>query len=100
MIKKFYFDNFKSLVDFRLVCHPLTCLIGLNNSGKSTVLRAIDFLSSVARGGISQWLKGTDWRSRDLKPRFVDNGRSVSLTEERHASNGFLRVLALVSTSN
>ena len=35
-------NNFKSLIDFRLDLADFTCLIGLNGSGKSTVLQLID----------------------------------------------------------
>ena len=41
VIRSFYIDNFKSLVDFRLPPAPhqlgaFTCLVGLNGAGKST----------------------------------------------------------------
>ena len=39
-------NNFKSLVDFRLALADFTCLIGLNGSGKSTVLQFIDFVAN------------------------------------------------------
>lgn len=37
-------DNFKSLVDFNLPLAKFSCLVGLNSSGKSTVLQFFDFL--------------------------------------------------------
>ncbi|MFY8134268.1 MAG: AAA family ATPase, partial [Aquimonas sp.] len=55
MIKHFYIDNFKSLVDFRLSPEggslaKFTCLVGLNGAGKSTVLQALDFIGHLASG--------------------------------------------------
>lgn len=68
MIKlhKLYISNFKSLKDFRLDFSKFTCLIGLNSSGKSTILQAIDFVSQQMDGNISQWLKDRNWESNEL----------------------------------
>lgn len=76
MIKSFYIDNFKSLVDFRLppVPHqlgPFTCLVGLNGAGKSTVLQAFDFVGHLANGQVVTWLKQREWKSSDLTSRFL-----------------------------
>jgi predicted ATPase len=48
-ITTIHVENFKSLVDFDLDMANCACLIGLNGSGKSTVLQVIDFLSQQAR---------------------------------------------------
>ena len=43
--------NFKSLYDFKLQDIPaFSCLIGLNGSGKTTVLQLFDFLGHLAQG--------------------------------------------------
>jgi len=44
-VKKIKVNNFKSLVDFECPLDKFNCLVGLNGSGKSTVLQAFDFLS-------------------------------------------------------
>ncbi len=75
MITKFYIDNFKSLMDFTLACSHLTCLIGVNNSGKSTILQAIDFISAIARGNVADWLKARDWKASDIRSRLKVRGR-------------------------
>ncbi len=67
MITEFYIDNFKSLADFKLSCHSLTCLIGLNNSGKTSILQAIDFLTAVLKGQARNWLDSRDWSPKDIK---------------------------------
>ncbi len=45
-------DNFKSLVDFNLPLAKFNCLVGLNGSGKSTVLQFFDFLSQQVKGDL------------------------------------------------
>ena len=76
MIKSFYIDNFKSLVDFRLPPAPhrlgsFTCLVGLNGAGKSTVLQAFDFVGNLANGQVATWLKQREWKAADLTSRFL-----------------------------
>jgi energy-coupling factor transporter ATP-binding protein EcfA2 len=66
MIKELYIDNFKSLVDFRIPLTKFTCLIGLNGSGKSTILQAIDFISQLAQGNLEDWLEAREWQPIDL----------------------------------
>ncbi|MEN8214888.1 MAG: AAA family ATPase [Pseudomonadota bacterium] len=66
MIKEFYIDNFKSLVDFRIQMTKFTSLIGLNGSGKSTILQAIDFISQLAHGNLDDWLEAREWQPTDL----------------------------------
>lgn len=71
MIRHFYIDNFKSLVDFSLPLAKLTCLIGMNGAGKSTVLHAMDFLGHLVSGKMEDWLKRRDWQKSDLTSRFL-----------------------------
>lgn len=76
MIKGFYIDNFKSLVDFRLPPAPhqlgsFTCLVGLNGTGKSTVLQAFDFVGHLANGQVATWLRQREWKAADLTSRFL-----------------------------
>ncbi|EOC1778239.1 TPA: AAA family ATPase [Vibrio parahaemolyticus] len=59
-------NNFKSLVDFSLPFSKFNCLVGLNGSGKSTVLQFIDFLSQQVSGDIDEWLDSRQWSARDL----------------------------------
>ncbi len=73
LLRNFYIDNFKSLVDFSLPedLGQLTCLIGLNGSGKSTLLQAFDFLGHLAIGRIDEWLRRREWQNSDLTSRFL-----------------------------
>ena len=71
MIKSIWIDNFKSLVDFELEFAKFNCLVGLNGSGKSTVLQALDFLSSLMMGNLEEWLKKRHWESADLNSKLT-----------------------------
>lgn len=64
-------DNFKSLVDFRLSLANFTCLIGLNGSGKSTVIQAIDFIAQCFKGDVSGWLAQRQWKPGDLNSKLL-----------------------------
>ncbi len=66
MIREFYINHFKSLVNFQIQLDKLTCLIGLNGSGKSTILQAIDFTTQLIKGHIEDWLKTREWGPEDL----------------------------------
>ncbi|MCX7112589.1 MAG: AAA family ATPase [Proteobacteria bacterium] len=71
MIRHFYIDNFKSLVDFSLPPKPqhlgkFTCLIGMNGTGKSTVLQAFDFIKQLTHGRMDDWLKARDWNISEI----------------------------------
>ena len=69
MIKRFSIQNFKALQMKEELCFPpkLTVLIGLNGSGKSTVLQAIDFACTLARTeGLTAWLGRRGWQMNDI----------------------------------
>ncbi|MGH7135468.1 MAG: AAA family ATPase, partial [Pirellulales bacterium] len=68
-ITSIHVENFKSLVDFDLDTPKFTCLIGLNGSGKSTVLQFIDFLAQQMRGNIEEWLAVRGWKAGELKSK-------------------------------
>lgn len=70
-ITKIHVENFKSLTDFDLDMAKFTCLIGLNGSGKSTVLQVIDFLSQQVRGRVAEWLEGRGWEASDLRSKLA-----------------------------
>lgn len=69
MIKSIQIDNFKSLVDFELKFAKFNCLVGLNGSGKSTVLQALDFVSQLMLGDLAGWLANRHWESTDLNSK-------------------------------
>ena len=71
MIRRIQIDNFKSLDGFSLPPVPnilgnFTCLIGANGTGKTTVLQAIDFLSQLINGRVTEWLRERNWSAQEL----------------------------------
>jgi predicted ATPase len=87
-IKSIDINNFKSLDRFHLDVPKFCCLVGLNGTGKSTVLQCLDFLAQLARGDLEGWLRRRHWRhgevlSRVRRPRRLgeqrpQNSRTVS----------------------
>jgi predicted ATPase len=57
------------MIDFS----KFTCLIGLNSSGKSTILQAIDFISAQMRGDITNWLNSRDWETNKLNSKVINS---------------------------
>jgi predicted ATPase len=70
-IIKIEVDNFKSLVDFKLNLGRFGCLIGLNGSGKSTVIQFFDFLSQQIEGDLDGWLKQRHWDAPDINSKLT-----------------------------
>ena len=75
-IKSIKVDNFKSLVNFDLPLAKFSCLVGLNGSGKSTILQFLDFLAQQVKGDLSGWLKKRQWEPSDLNSRLT-NKRNI-----------------------
>ncbi len=86
MLKKFFIDNFKSLVDFEVELSHFNCLIGLNGAGKSTLLQAMDFASALMVGDVESWLSKRGWESKDLNSALV-NRRNITLGFEVQIDN-------------
>ena len=89
-ISRLEVENFKSLVDFRMDLAKFTCLVGLNGSGKSTVLQFVDFLSELMRGNLSEWLMERQWSANDLcfwdeSSKLIRFHVEITDTEGRHA---------------
>ena len=64
-------ENFKSLIGFNLRLAKFSCLIGLNGSGKSTVLQFLDFMGRQVRGDVEGWLKQREWKASDVLSKFT-----------------------------
>ena len=90
-ISRISVNNFKSLVDFDLPMDKFTCLIGLNGSGKSTVLQFLDFLGQLMRGRMDDWYEDRRWdryelRSHQLKSDSVSF--EISFVDETGVPHG------------
>jgi predicted ATPase len=70
-ISRIEVENFKSLVKCRFDMPRFSCLIGLNGSGKSTVLQFMDFLSQLAEGDMTGWLERRKWKHTDLRSKLL-----------------------------
>jgi energy-coupling factor transporter ATP-binding protein EcfA2 len=78
MLVRFWIHNFKSLVDFGFPpkddtegLPSLSCLVGLNGAGKSTILQAFDFIAQLPGGRIDEWLKERRWKKGDLTSKLT-----------------------------
>jgi len=58
-------------LNFNLPLTKFNCIVGLNGSGKSTVLQFFDFLSQLVQGDMDQWLKKRQWRSSDIHSKLT-----------------------------
>lgn len=84
MITRLHIENFKSLVDFSMPessqkLGNFVCLVGLNGSGKTTVLQAIDFIAQLVQGRVREWLDRREWESADLTSRIPRNPEWLTL---------------------
>jgi predicted ATPase len=64
-------NNFKSLVNFVIPLTHFNCLVGMNGSGKSTILQFFDFLSQQVKGDLSGWLERRQWQAGDLNSKLT-----------------------------
>ncbi len=69
MIERIFIKNFKSIGELSLNLGHFTCLVGMNGSGKTTVLQAIDFISQVLMGRVEPWMLARGWSVQDLNCR-------------------------------
>jgi len=83
-LSKLVINNFKSLDDFWLDFSDFTCLIGLNSSGKSTILQAIDFVSQQMHGDISSWLKDRSWEANEIKCKLLQTKMIAMMVSFNH----------------
>src|SRR5579872_2193190 len=70
MIERIVLQNFKSISTVALNLNQFNCLIGLNGSGKSTILQSLDFISQLMIGDIQNWLNSRSWVIQDTGSKF------------------------------
>lgn len=80
-------NNFKSLVDFHLPLTKFNCLVGLNGSGKSTVLQFFDFLAQQTTGQLYSWLKSRNWNTADINSK-LSKEQNIKFTVLLSTNNG------------
>lgn len=87
MIQRFMISNFKALQDFSIDLPKFTCLTGLNDSGKSTLLQAFDFVRHLAAGDIEDWLDVREWKAKDIRTQPLKK-KDISFRVEFPYENG------------
>jgi len=75
MILSIKIKNFKSLENTKIEFAKNTFLIGMNGSGKTSILQAIDFISAISSGEVEEWLDVRGWDKKDLT--FYGNKKSL-----------------------
>ncbi len=94
-IKSVEVNNFKSLLNFKINLSQFTCLIGLNGSGKSTVLQCIDFAPQLVIGDMEGWLAERKWENSDLKSKLSKKGNiycKLTFAGDKGQKIGFWKV--------
>lgn len=69
MIYKLRVDNFKALNKFEMEFRPFTVIVGNNTTGKSTILQAIDFLTSMVSEDFYVILERRGWTVSDIRSK-------------------------------
>lgn len=72
MLKRFYVDNYKCLVDFELVLPArTTLLVGLNGTGKSAIFDLLANIRAFVVGGTAtelfSWRSLTRWQTSEVQ---------------------------------
>ena len=75
MLHSVKIKNFKSLKDTKINLAKNTFLIGMNGTGKTSILQAIDFISAISTGEVEEWLEARGWDKKDLT--FHKNKKSI-----------------------
>ena len=87
MIKSIRVVNFKSLADVSFTLGHFNCLVGMNGTGKSTVLQALDFVSQLMRGDVQGWLDRRGWTAADLNCK-LRKERNITFTVSFQPTGG------------
>ncbi|MEZ4448854.1 MAG: AAA family ATPase [Nannocystaceae bacterium] len=94
MIQEASFRNFKALADVRVRFGEVTCLVGANASGKTSVLEGIERLTALATSGASDEASRFGGISRSFRGRFepdlIRTAGSSDLLEFRLEARGTL----------
>ncbi|MBE8233360.1 MAG: AAA family ATPase [Endozoicomonadaceae bacterium] len=79
MLTSIKISTFKSLVNFELKLSKFNCIIGLNGSGKSTVLQMISYVSSLFKGDTQRWLDARNWERKDVVSHFFSSRKTLEV---------------------
>lgn len=99
MIEFVRIRNFKSLGEVSMRLQKFNCLIGMNGTGKSSVLQAFDFISQLMRGDIGGWLEQRGWSMADLNCKLRKESNITLAVEFRLSNNRLLIWIGIFNRS-
>ena len=67
MLKQVTIKGFKGITDLTLNLDKINVLIGINSSGKTTILQALDLLANCVSRDVSEYLKDKNGKVSDIK---------------------------------
>ena len=67
MLKQVTIKGFKGITDLTLNLDKINVLIGVNSSGKTTILQALDLLVNCVFRDVAEYLKDKNWKVSDIK---------------------------------
>lgn len=88
MIEHIRIRNFKSIADLNLPLSKFNCFIGMNGTGKSTVLQAVDFISQLMAGNVQSWLDSRGWTVQELNCKLLkESNILIEVNYRAHSGN-------------
>lgn len=72
MFTRLRLSQFKSIHNLDIELGKVNGFVGMNGSGKSTILQAFDFISQIIIGNFDQWLESREWDDlKDIQNKYV-----------------------------
>lgn len=81
MIEEVSIKNFKSLADLCIRLDRFNCFVGMNGSGKTSILQALDFISQQMHGDLTKWFDERGWKPADIGYKGNGGTARASFTE-------------------
>ncbi|SFB15928.1 Predicted ATPase [Flavobacterium swingsii] len=83
MINKIEVENFRSIQHCKVDLSPLTVIVGANSTGKSNLIKAIDFISDIAQYGLLDAIYNRGGFDEILPKQYKDlKGKEIKLNLE------------------
>ncbi|GEM55918.1 hypothetical protein B0A58_11555 [Flavobacterium branchiophilum NBRC 15030 = ATCC 35035] len=89
LIDKIRIKNFRVLKDIEVNLKPITILVGANNAGKTTLLRALNSVLGISRNQINQDDLFIDKDGKQASKEIIIDIRIVSIDENGNRVNDF-----------
>lgn len=89
LIDKIRIKNFRALKDIEVNLEPITILVGANNAGKTTLLRALNSVLGISRNQINQDDLFIDKDGKQASKEIIIDIRIVPINENGNRINDF-----------